>query len=133
MTTWTPERVEQLKKLWDEGLTTAEIGKRIDVSKNAVVGKAHRLELPSRPSPIRRGVVRRVARPAAKASAAPRPAPQALPLSRTGRRCQWPSGHPGEPDFHFCGDPAVEGKPYCGEHYLMAYIQSKPKAAENAA
>ncbi|MBT6442284.1 MAG: hypothetical protein HOK61_07650, partial [Alphaproteobacteria bacterium] len=59
MTTWTPERVEQLKKLWDEGLTTAEIGKRIDVSKNAVVGKAHRLELPSRPSPIRRGVVRR--------------------------------------------------------------------------
>ena len=43
MTTWTLERVEQLKKLWDEGLTTAEIGKRIDVSKNAVVGKAHRL------------------------------------------------------------------------------------------
>ena len=133
MTTWTPERVEQLRQLWDEGLTTAEIGKRIGVSKNAVVGKAHRLELPSRPSPIRRGVVRRAPRPAAKAPAAPRPAPRSLPISRSGRRCQWPIGHPGEPDFHFCGDPAVEGKPYCGDHYAMAYIQSKPKVEETAA
>ena len=52
---WTDEQVEELKRLWDKGLTTGEIGKVLGVSKNAVVGKAHRLGLNSRPSPIRRG------------------------------------------------------------------------------
>jgi GcrA cell cycle regulator len=51
---WTPEVVLSLRQLWDEGHSTAEIGRRLGVSKNAVVGKAHRLDLPSRPSPIRR-------------------------------------------------------------------------------
>ena len=52
---WTDEQVEELKKLWDQGLTTGEIGKALGVSKNAVVGKAHRLKLDSRPSPISAG------------------------------------------------------------------------------
>lgn len=52
---WTDEQVEELKRLWNEGLTTGDIGKALGVSKNAVVGKAHRLGLNSRPSPIRRG------------------------------------------------------------------------------
>jgi GcrA cell cycle regulator len=52
---WTEETVAKLRALWDEGLSTAEIGRRLGVSKNAVVGKAHRLDLPPRPSPIRRG------------------------------------------------------------------------------
>ena len=52
---WTDEQVEELKRLWDKGLTTGEIGKALGVSKNAVVGKAHRLGLNGRPSPIRRG------------------------------------------------------------------------------
>ena len=51
---WTDDQVEELKRLWNEGLTTGEIGKALGVSKNAVVGKAHRLGLNSRPSPIRR-------------------------------------------------------------------------------
>ena len=51
---WTDEQVEELKRLWGEGLTTGEIGKALGVSKNAVVGKAHRLALTGRPSPIRR-------------------------------------------------------------------------------
>ncbi|MCA0451754.1 MAG: GcrA cell cycle regulator, partial [Proteobacteria bacterium] len=51
---WTPEQISELTRLWGEGLTTAEIGKRLGISKNAVVGKAHRLNLPARPSPIRR-------------------------------------------------------------------------------
>ncbi len=51
---WTPEVVLSLRQLWDEGHSAAEIGRRLGVSKNAVVGKAHRLDLPSRPSPIRR-------------------------------------------------------------------------------
>jgi GcrA cell cycle regulator len=51
---WAEETIVRLRSLWDEGLSTAEIGRRLGVSKNAVVGKAHRLDLPARPSPIRR-------------------------------------------------------------------------------
>lgn len=51
---WTEEVIEQLKALWAEGHSTAEIGRRMGISKNAVVGKAHRLHLAARPSPIRR-------------------------------------------------------------------------------
>jgi GcrA cell cycle regulator len=51
---WTTETIARLRALWDEGHSTAEIGRRLGVSKNAVVGKAHRLDLPARPSPIRR-------------------------------------------------------------------------------
>jgi GcrA cell cycle regulator len=51
---WAEETIARLRTLWDEGLSTAEIGRRLGVSKNAVVGKAHRLDLPARPSPIRR-------------------------------------------------------------------------------
>jgi GcrA cell cycle regulator len=51
---WAEETIMRLRALWDEGLSTAEIGRRLGVSKNAVVGKAHRLDLPARPSPIRR-------------------------------------------------------------------------------
>src|SRR5271165_5639306 len=51
---WSEETIVRLRALWDEGHSTAEIGRRLGVSKNAVVGKAHRLDLPARPSPIRR-------------------------------------------------------------------------------
>jgi GcrA cell cycle regulator len=51
---WAEETIIRLRALWDEGHSTAEIGRRLSVSKNAVVGKAHRLDLPARPSPIRR-------------------------------------------------------------------------------
>jgi GcrA cell cycle regulator len=51
---WAEETISRLRELWTEGHSTAEIGRRLGVSKNAVVGKAHRLDLPARPSPIRR-------------------------------------------------------------------------------
>jgi GcrA cell cycle regulator len=60
---WNVDAIERLRALWAEGHSTAEIGRRMGISKNAVVGKAHRLQLPARPSPIRRDAV------------APRPAP----------------------------------------------------------
>ena len=63
---WPDETVIRLRELWDEGHSTAEIARRLGVSKNAVVGKAHRLDLPGRPSPIRReadGSFTRVPRP----------------------------------------------------------------------
>ncbi len=51
---WTPDVIQRLRTLWAEGISTAEIGNRLGFSKNAVVGKAHRLKLPGRPSPIQR-------------------------------------------------------------------------------
>lgn len=51
---WPETQVERLRRLWVEGHSTAEIGRRMNTTKNAVVGKAHRLDLPDRPSPIRR-------------------------------------------------------------------------------
>src|SRR3954465_1422740 len=66
---WTAEAIDQLRGLWAEGHSTAEIGRRMGVSKNAVVGKAHRLNLPARPSPIRREAEGEAA---ARPAAAPR-------------------------------------------------------------
>ena len=62
---WTEETIERLRALWAEGHSTAEIGRRMGISKNAVVGKAHRLNLPARPSPIRRDAAGTAPRPAA--------------------------------------------------------------------
>jgi GcrA cell cycle regulator len=71
---WTDEAIARLRALWDEGHSTAEIGRRMQVSKNAVVGKAHRLNLPARPSPIRRD-----AAPSARAAAPRRVTGPTLP------------------------------------------------------
>ncbi len=152
---WTDERISELTRLWNDGLSTAEIGKVLGISKNAVVGKAHRLRLAARPSPIRRMAVRpatprlpRVARPAAlpqsatmtpQVAAAP-PAPAAVRPPRvevpaaqlSNQRCMWPVGHPGDGDFHFCGDRALVGRPYCAPHCAVAYVKAKPKAGEAA-
>ncbi len=132
MSTWTPERIAEITRLWDEGLTTAEIGKMVGVSKNAVVGKAHRLGLPARPSPIRRnnGSSTPVSRPVAKA---PPKSVRQIALSTSGACCKWPFGHPGEADFHFCGSRALVNKPYCPEHYQMAYLPARPKGESRTA
>ena len=159
---WTEERISELTKLWNDGLSTAEIGKLLGISKNAVVGKAHRLRLAARPSPIRRMAVRpatprvpRAIRPAASVPALPQAAamtvsapatmaPPAIakPVARprievpaaqlSNQRCMWPVGHPGDGDFHFCGDRALVGKPYCVAHCAVAYVKAKPKTGEAA-
>src|SRR3546814_4217336 len=62
--TWTNDRVAELMRLWEAGRSASEIGRLLGVSKNSVVGKAHRMKLQARPSPIKRGStpqVRRVA------------------------------------------------------------------------
>jgi GcrA cell cycle regulator len=56
---WNTDTIARLRSLWAEGLSTAEIGRRMGVSKNAVIGKSHRLDLPARPSPIRRDGARK--------------------------------------------------------------------------
>ena len=90
---WTTDAIARLRVLWDEGLSTAEIGRRLGVTKNAVVGKVHRLCLTARPSPIRRSATPRAPAPArvrgptlpplasakSKLSVPPPPAPRASP------------------------------------------------------
>lgn len=135
---WTDQQVDELKRLWDEGLTTGEIGKALGVSKNAVVGKAHRLGLNSRPSPIRRNeeekkkasetkVKQEEKEPAKKSAKKADKAKDKLftvnDLTMTS--CRWPIGDPKDEDFHFCGKEAIPGKPYCMEHAGVAYVSAK--------
>ena len=84
---WTAEAIERLRGLWAEGHSTAEIGRRMGISKNAVVGKAHRLNLSARPSPIRREELRRgeaviASRPVVAAEPRPPALPRPVPVPR---------------------------------------------------
>ena len=198
---WTDERIETLTKMWEGGSTASQIAEELGgVSRNAVIGKAHRLGLKARPSPVKANE-KEAAAPAPKpvkadlpprAAPAPRapaprptapmatadgtiPAPQSpLPrivsvgpggflrqgpgdqqapippapprrlvpakpsaemaekvslLELNDRICRWPMGHPGEPDFHFCGVKVNPGFPYCVEHCGRAYQAQLPRGA----
>jgi GcrA cell cycle regulator len=118
-TLWTQERIDALAQLWVQGLSTAEIGRRLGVTKNAVVGKAHRLSLAPRPSPV-------------KYTGQPRRRPAMKVVETPGPTCSWPHGHPGEKGFHFCGARTSGGKPYCTEHAALAYVRPK-SSSSNAA
>ena len=222
---WTDERIDTLKRLWEKGLTASQIAEELGgVSRNAVIGKAHRLGLKSRPSPVKsadsngekaaKPAAPRTPKPAAPrptpaprvAAPAPRPAPApraaapaptpaptapraattpAAPVAPTGdapksnapkmvsigpggfirqgpgdqqapippapprrrvpakpspeiadktslldlsdRVCRWPMGHPGEADFHFCGQAVNPGYPYCVEHCGRAFQAQLPR------
>lgn len=200
---WTEERIDTLKKMWDSGLTATQIAEELGgVSRNAVIGKAHRLGLQSRPSPVKPNEPKAEAaapaapRPVAPAAPPPPRAPIAAPpvapaapadatapaadakpdtpapvlrsvgpggflrqnpgeqsapitpapprrlvpakpseaiAGKTGlldlndRICKWPLGHPGEPDFHFCGDKVNPGFPYCVAHCGHAYQAQLPR------
>jgi len=210
---WTDERIATLKKMWEGGSTASQIADELGgVSRNAVIGKAHRLGLKSRPSPVKANdkkkaaaapkapAPKKAAKPAAKPAAAaapaappepaaPPPAPrqdagnpsQPMPnknsnlpkivsvgpggflrqgpgdqqppippapprrlvpakpspeiadktslLDLSDKVCRWPMGHPGEPDFHFCGEAVNPGFPYCVEHCGRAYQAQLPRGA----
>jgi GcrA cell cycle regulator len=204
---WTEERIERLKKMWHDGATASQIADELGgVSRNAVIGKAHRLGLEQRPSPVKPGEEKEAAKRSAPmpAAAAPKAAPKVEapkaaaepaapsapvpqhPAQRTSgprisahdlqyrsigpggfvrqgpgdqqapippapprrlvpakpspevadktslldlndRICKWPIGHPGEPDFHFCGEQANPGFPYCVAHCGVAYQAQLPR------
>ncbi len=106
---WTPVRIGVLIDYWKEGLPTSEIGRRLQVTKNAVVGKVHRLGLAKRRPPVHKN---------------PKEA-KIIKMDALGAgMCHWPEGEPGTEAFRFCGQPAVDGKPYCGEHCAQAYVKS---------
>jgi GcrA cell cycle regulator len=144
---WNGNTIQHLKSLWAEGHSAAEIGRRLGISKNAVIGKAGRLHLTARPSPIRAAQpdkaahVRRQRRPSlvelreippSKPNTPPEPAPKpirqdTLPASppvltaRNHQPCCWPIGEPGKSGFRFCNAPNAKGKPYCPAHCIKAY------------
>lgn len=203
---WTDERIETLRKMWDSGLTATQIAEELGgVSRNAVIGKAHRLGLPARPSPVKPNEAKAAAKAAPPApkpapvpsapppESPPEPAPRSAATTSTptatgelanapkaadgpvmrsvgpggflrqnpgeqsapstpapprrlvpakpsdaiagktsllelnDRICKWPLGHPGEPDFHFCGDKVNPGFPYCVAHCGHAYQAQLPR------
>ena len=180
---WTDERIETLTKMWEGGSTASQIAEELTgVSRNAVIGKAHRLGLKARPSPVKandkadgpapaaapRPV--RAAEPAPRAAAPARPQPRIVSVGPGGflrqgpgdqqapippapprrlvpakpsaeiagkttllelndRICRWPMGHPGEADFHFCGEKVNPGFPYCVDHCGRAYQAQLPRGA----
>ena len=133
---WTDERITLLKKLWGEGKSAAEIAKALGggLTRNAVIGKAHRLKLSNRVSPIQQNNKKAAPAPVAKIVEEKKPVitkTVAAPLKRTTsgvsmvnlkeRMCRWPSGDPKDADFHFCGAEGVPGLPYCEMHAKAAY------------
>jgi len=152
---WTDDTIGELRRLWSEGHSTAEIGRRMGITKNAVVGKAHRLDLPARPSPIRTGgsphpprrppvprLADTVPLSSLRAGDIPTAVERLAPLHTRTQRvasaprrigshpCCWPIGEPGTPAFRFCDDPAPLDVPYCDEHARLAY---KPRRRRDAA
>ena len=173
---WTEERVEKLKEYWAEGMSASQIAKQLGgVTRNAVIGKVHRLGLsnraaesdppqpaePAQPAEAEEAQAEEAqAEPALAEPEAPTdPAPEAQPprvpdadtprapgrptpeeeaarvtlaeiekmarkldlLELTEQTCKWPIGDPAEDGFHFCGLPALDGKPYCEHHVAVAF------------
>lgn len=133
---WTDDRVEKLRELWDKGLSASQIAKELaeGVTRNAVIGKAHRMGLASRPSPVKSDPSKRAAAAAKKQAAPKRASTKAVPtsgkvsiLDLTESMCKWPIGHPGEVNFHFCGKPSQPTFPYCASHCVEAYQVQQPR------
>lgn len=144
---WTDKAVEDLKTLWARGLSASQIAGQLGaVSRNAVIGKAHRLGLAGRARPERQAVAakhqhRTRHRSKAKAppmnkreksladllTAEPLPPKEVTDIARKtfaeleSTDCRWPVGEPGEPGFGFCGCKASAGLPYCQDHARRAY------------
>ncbi|MGB0719822.1 MAG: GcrA family cell cycle regulator [Bdellovibrionales bacterium] len=132
---WTDERVALLTKLWGEGKTAAEIAKELGgVTRNAVIGKAHRLKLSNRVSPIQQN--KKPALPKQQPSPAQnnerKSPPRKIQNIDDGRerialtdlgagQCRFPYGDPREKNFGFCGCKSLPGLPYCLEHAQVAY------------
>jgi len=152
---WTDDRVEELKKLWADGLSASQIAKQLGgVTRNAVIGKVHRLGLSGRATPSR--PARRPSKPSRPRTApstasspvrTPRPAPVARPdtppapvepkvlpsgelatvLTLKESMCKWPLGDPSQASFRFCGRNTPSGNAYCEAHANMAYQPSQKR------
>jgi GcrA cell cycle regulator len=140
---WTPEKESKLKELWTKGHTASQIAGLLgDTTRNAVIGKAHRLDLEARSVSRKKSSQTKVVNNApTKGVKLSRKAKfKSLLLDKdfepenpiqleelTDTTCKWPIGHPPEKDFHFCGRKPLEKFPYCKLHVLYAF---QPKNAK---
>ena len=141
---WTEEKVEKLKELWGKGNTASQIAEIIGgISRNAVIGKAHRLNLEARapskqPNSPRVGENKQVRRGPTPTSRKAKF--QSILLDKnfeaenprsleelTDETCKWPIGHPNEEKFYFCGRKPEGEFPYCKLHVLYAF---QPKGSK---
>jgi GcrA cell cycle regulator len=155
---WTDERVELLKKLWADGLSASQIAAELGgITRNAVIGKVHRLGLsgraksPSSAAPRPRkarssGHMLRVSRPAIRGNTAlafeyeAEPEPELIEIPQEQRKtllqlnertCHWPVGDPGSADFFFCGGETATDLPYCSFHSRIAYQPAADRRRNN--
>jgi len=139
---WTDDRVETLTKLWGKGLSASQIARELgEVTRNAVIGKVHRLGLAGRASPTRPKSRARHREPSNFSStfdtkdrfsenipplSVPEPAVSSSGesiniLMLTEKICKWPIGEPTDEDFRFCGLGRNPNSVYCEEHTKLAY------------
>ena len=136
---WTEEKVQKLRQLWTKGHTASEIAGILgETTRNAVIGKAHRLDLETRaPSKVSsRSEKKEINTSQAKLRGSVsrkskfnsilldknfEPENPTLLENLTDQTCKWPSGHPDEENFYFCGRKSVVAFPYCKLHVLYAF------------
>ena len=142
---WTSERENKLKELWKKGHTASQIAGLIGgITRNAVIGKAHRLNLEARAS-SKKNTIRTQAKAQGggevkKEKLSRKSGFRSLLLDKsfepenpkkleelTDDTCRWPIGHPHEEKFYFCGRKSIDKFPYCKLHVLYAF---QPKNAK---
>jgi GcrA cell cycle regulator len=160
--TWTPKKIKDLKRLVIEGFSANEIAGEIGATRNAVIGKIHRLGLITRksrvtkkaakvkkPKPVRMTKFSPPPPPRQAVTVTPDPAPKAentapvyvdTPVEQrksifelTVETCHWPVGTPGTDEFYYCGRKTVEQLPYCPGHCRMAYLPATDRRRDNRA
>lgn len=155
---WSDERVEMLKRLWADGLSASQIAAELGhVTRNAVIGRIHRMGLSGRarqPSRSSEGGQRRTYRPRAivprdamrvdrmlnaEPEFEPEPKPEVIlddaiavgqrktVLELNENTCRYPVGNPGAANFFFCGGQTVHGLPYCSGHCRACYQPPKQR------
>ena len=144
MSTWDESREAKLKELWEKGHTASQIAEILGgTTRNAVIGKAHRLKLAGRvqskkPDKQKRQVENLQSKEEKYVSRRARF--KSLLLDKNfepenpkkleeldDKNCRWPIGHPDQKDFYFCGRTPIEGFSYCKLHVLYAFQPKNTK------
>ena len=144
---WNEEKVEKLKELWGKGSTASQIAEIIGgISRNAVIGKAHRLNLSSKikakGTSSNQNFKNNIGESDLKKRQGRKSKFQSLIIEKDfepenpkkleeldENSCKWPIGHPEEESFYFCGRSSLKDFSYCKLHLLYAY-QPKGKKEE---
>ena len=125
--TWDNLKLKKLEDLWKQGLPISKIGEILGVSRNSVAGKAHRMGLPKRTSPISSAKKENLSGEKNNQTS-----DLDIPLKIKLRgvqwsrvKCCWPEGDPKQNNFKFCGEDIFPGRPYCDKHSLLAYTNTR--------